>query len=358
MIKVFVDIHVIQSVPPSCLNRDDTGSPKTAIYGGVRRARVSSQAWKRAMRVSFKEHFAQDKLASRTKQPYLLVAEKMIALDSSLSLDEAKNMAEKAIGDSLKKPPKKDIKTNQLSTLLFISHQQAINLAKLVLEKAAKKEIKQALIDYPGVEIALFGRMIAEDSDVNCDACCQVAHAISTHRADTEYDYFTAVDDLAKYTQDHAGGAHLGTVEFNSSTLYRYSTIAAHNLFKELNNEADALQKAITEFVRAFVTSMPTGKQNTFAAFTPPNAVFVSIRTDAPINLAGAFEKPVNAGAEGFVTPSIHKLVEYAQSVYADFAPGPAKGFVVSAGLDELGERVSLEQLLSRVGGEVAGRLE
>ena len=346
MNKLFVDIHVIQSVPPSCLNRDDTGSPKTAIYGGVRRARVSSQAWKRAMRNNFKENFNADELSYRTKSVFDIVADEVIKLDPSISFEDAIKKTTEAI-----KIKEKDGKA---AALFFISRKQAKNVAAAILDGA---NVKSALKTNNGVEIALFGRMVADDADLNCDACSQVAHAISTHRADTEYDYFTAVDDLAKDTQDHAGGAHLGTIEFNSSTLYRYGTVAAHNLYKELNGETDALEKAITEFVRAFINSMPTGKQNTFAAFTPPSAVFVALRTDTPINLAGAFEEAVKAGEKGFISPSIRSLNEYAQSVYADFVLAPSKSFIIGAGLEELGDRVTLEQLLERIGKEVAGRI-
>jgi len=347
MNKVFVDIHVIQSVPPSCLNRDDTGSPKTAIYGGVRRARVSSQAWKRAMRESFKENFKPDELSFRTRSIFDLVATELVKLDSSLELDDATQKAKDAMKINISK------KDGKAGALFFISQKQAQNIASAIIDNG---NIKNALKANNGVEIALFGRMVADDADLNCDACSQIAHAISTHRADTEYDFFTAVDDLNDI-QDHAGGAHLGTVEFNSSTLYRYGTVAAHNLFKELNNEPEALQKAIIEFVRAFIKSMPTGKQNTFAAFTPPNAVLVSLRTDSPLNLAGAFEEPVKTGTEGFVALSVSKLSKHAKEVYADFAAQPVKCFVVGNGLDELGEKISLNELLNKIGPEVGGRL-
>jgi len=350
MNKVFVDIHVIQSVPPSCLNRDDTGSPKTALYGGVRRARVSSQSWKRAMRKMFTEHFIAEELSFRTRSIFELVAGEVIKLDSSVDIDEAIQKAKDAMKINVSK------KDGKAGALFFISNKQAKAVAEAIVNGG---DVKGALKANNGVEIALFGRMVADDSNLNCDACSQVAHAISTHRVDTEYDFFTAVDDLAAETQEHAqAGGHLGTVEFNSSTLYRYGTVAAHNLFKELNCEAEALQKAITEFVRAFVNSMPTGKQNSFAAFTPPSAVLVSIRTDTPINLVGAFEKSVKSGEEGFVALSVHSLSEYANSIYNDFTEKPAKSFVVGTGLDELGEKVSFDSLLAQIGQEVVGRLE
>ena len=347
MKKLFVDIHVIQSVPPSCLNRDDTGSPKTAIYGGVRRARVSSQAWKRAMRNTFKDNFNADELSYRTRSVFDIIADEIIKLDPSINHEDAFKKTTETI-----KIKEKDGKA---AALFFISNKQAKNVAAAILNGG---NVKSALKSSNGIEIALFGRMVADDADLNCDACSQVAHAISTHRTDTEYDYFTAVDDLAKETQDHAGGAHLGTIEFNSSTLYRYGTVAAHNLYKELNGETDALEKAITEFVRAFISSMPSGKQNTFAAFTPPSAVYVALRADTPVNLAGAFEKAVKAGGEGFSSSSIRRLNEYAQSVYADFVSEPSVSFIIGVGLEELGDRVSLEQLLERIGKEVSGRID
>jgi CRISPR-associated protein Cas7/Cse4/CasC subtype I-E len=156
-----------------------------------------------------------------------------------------------------------------------MSTAQARELAKLVVEnpKPGVKESQLALRLNPGIDIALFGRMVADDPTLNTDACAQVAHSISTHKVSNEYDYFTAVDDFS--SEDSAGAGHIGTVEFNSSTLYRYATVAVHELYKQLAGDT---ADAVCEFVRAFICSMPTGKQNTFANRTLPDAVLVALR--------------------------------------------------------------------------------
>jgi CRISPR system Cascade subunit CasC len=154
---------------------------------------------------------------------------------------------------------------------------------------------------------------------LNTDACVQVAHAISTHKVYNEYDYFTAVDDCSP--EDNAGAGHIGTVEFNSSTLYRYATVAVHALRQQVGCDTT---EAVCGFVRAFTCSMPTGKQNTFANRTLPDIVLVTLRRDQPVNLVGAFEKPIPPGDNGYVKASIQRLAAYEKGVYNDFAQAPA----------------------------------
>jgi CRISPR system Cascade subunit CasC len=347
MKKTYVDFHVIQTVPPSCLNRDDTGSPKTAVYGGIRRARISSQAWKRAIRLMFRDYFNEAELGTRTKKIVDLVAGKIIEKDNTKSDADAMELAEKVINLANVSTAKGEAKA-----LFFMSAKQAENLADIALNNpgASKKEAQAALNEGHGIDVALFGRMVADDPSLNTDAAAQVAHSISTHRVENEYDYFTAVDDCA--SDDNAGAGMLGTVEYNSATLYRYATVAAHELFGQLANDEAAVEKAVNEFARAFVTSMPTGKQNTFANRTLPDSVLVTIRADQPVNLAGAFEAPVKG--DGFVKASAQALADYAERVYADFCGTPLKAYVIGSNLDKMGQKVSLPQLLERLGKEVA----
>jgi CRISPR system Cascade subunit CasC len=341
--RVFVDIHVIQSLPPSCVNRDDTGSPKTATYGGVRRARVSSQAWKHAMREMFKDHFSESELSQRTKKIVEKVADKICSLQD-IDRDEAMTLAEKII-----KQAGVSTKDSEAKALFFMSTKQAENLARMALMDPlpGKKDVQEALNEGRGVEISLFGRMVADDPTLNTDAAAQVAHAISTHKVENEYDYFTAMDDRSP--EDQAGAGMIGTVEFNSSTLYRYATVAAHDLKKNLDNDIDATTNAIMEFIRAFVCSMPTGKQNTFANVTLPYAVLVVIRRDQPVNLAGAFETPVKAGEGGYQGKSTEILAKYAQSVYGQFLAEPERAFVTAIGdeLNGLGDPLKFSELLN-----------
>ena len=350
---LFMDIHVIQTLPPSCVNRDDTGSPKTAVYGGVERSRVSSQAWKHAMREYFKDIFAPEELGSRTKHIPDLITEKIVS--SSSEFDSEK--AHKAVLDAIQKT-KLRMKDDENAALIFVSpaqikaiseciiaHNRELNayendLNEKGIDKDRKKEVqrkiddlnkeygekvKKALKDSPSIDTMLFGRMIAMeggDTSLNYDAVSQVAHAISTHAVHTEYDYFTAIDD--EQSSDQAGASHLDTIEFNSSTLYRYATINIKELFVGVGSDT---ARVIKGFVKAFVCSMPTGKQNTFANRTLPDMVYITIRDDQPVNLAGAFEKPVRNDKNGYVDESCKILLEYADKIYQTFADKPVKAF-------------------------------
>jgi CRISPR system Cascade subunit CasC len=341
--RVFIDIHVIQSLPPSCVNRDDTGSPKTAMYGGVRRARVSSQSWKHAMREMFKENFNDSELSERTKKIVVKVADQICNLHN-ISKGDAMALAEKIINQA-----GVSTKDSEAKALFFMSNKQAENMANMALMDPlpGKKEVQEALNAGKGVDISLFGRMVADDPILNTDAASQVAHAISTHKVENEYDYYTAMDDRSP--EDQAGAGMIGTIEFNSSTLYRYATVAAHDLNKNLG-DANAATKAVKEFVRAFVCSMPTGKQNTFANGTPPYAVKVAIRRDQPVNLVGAFETPVKAGEGGYQRKSTEMLAKYAQTVYEKFFTEPEMVFVTAINdeLAGLGDSFEFSELLTR----------
>lgn len=302
--RLFVDVHAIQTVPPSNINRDDTGSPKTALYGGVRRARVSSQAWKRAIRLYFNENGDNSNVGVRTKQVVEYVAEKIMALDPSKCRKDAVELAAKAFGKVGIKAKEVDGRL-ETSVLLFLGDAQATALAKAALSGTDdKKQLQAVLKENPAVDIALFGRMVAEDPSLNEDASCQIAHAISTHGVQTEFDFFTAVDDMAP--EDNAGAGMLGTVEYNSSTLYRYGNIAAHELLKQLGDKEQVI-RSICLFVESFVNAMPTGKINTFANQTLPQALVVVLREDRPVNLVSAYEEPVRP-VSGYVKPSIEKL--------------------------------------------------
>ena len=288
--SIYVDFHVLQTVPPSCVNRDDTGSPKTAVYGGSVRARVSSQAWKHAMRKEFRGMFA------------------------------------------------------EADALFFMSNRQAKEIARLACgDTADKNDFKKALKEYPSVDIALFGRMAASDPTLNYDAASQVAHAISTHAVQNEYDYFTAVDDISE--DDNAGAGHLGTVEFNSSTLYRYANVNVSELRKTLDDAAD-VAVVVRKFAEAFIRSMPTGKENTFANRTFPDAVYVTIRMDQPVNLCGAFEKPVRASEDGYATESEKRLAAYAKKIYSRYAAEPKAAFCIGDALSDIAQQLSLPELL------------
>ena len=297
--NLFLDIHAIQILPPSNINRDDTGSPKTAQYGGVTRARVSSQAWKKAMRDYFNDYGENANVGKRTKNIVDYVASK-IAEKSPDKTDEAIELAE----NTLKKAGI-SIKDHQAKALFFLGDAQANSLAEAAIQgQTDKKALQQCLNENPSIDISLFGRMVADDPSLNEDASAQIAHAISTHAVQNEFDYFTALDDLSK--EDNAGAGMLGTIEFNSSVLYRYGNVAIHELLKQLDSKESTIN-AIKLFVEAFSNSLPTGKINTFANQTLPNALIISLRKDRPVNLVSAFEKPVRTQG-GYLDKSIERL--------------------------------------------------
>ena len=326
--NLYLDMHIIQTVPPSCVNRDDTGSPKTAIYGGTTRARVSSQAWKSAMRKMFRDElFVPEKLGSRTKLVLDMVEKEILNIKPDADARKlAKDVLTK-VGFKFKKEKNNSDEKEKTNVLYFIS--------------------KEKLTKDNSIDIALFGRMVAakELKDLNCDAAAQVAHSISTHAVQNEYDYFTAVDDLSP--DDTSGAGHLGTVEFNSSTLYRYANVNLLELASSLG-EMDA-SAAARGFVEAFVRSMPTGKQNTFANRTLPSMVYVTLRRDQPVNLCGAFEKPIRAGEDGYAAESERRFVEYAKKVYSSYASEPVAAYAIGDEIAELGKVMPLNTLLNAV---------
>jgi CRISPR-associated protein Cas7/Cse4/CasC subtype I-E len=203
------------------------------------------------------------------------------------------------------------------------------------------------------VDVALFGRMIAEikDGAMTVDAACQVAHAISTHRVAMESDYFTAVEELKEIAEKQgagqdAGAGMIGTVEFNSACFYRYANIDVRQLADRLQNDIELTKKAVDAFLKAFIHAIPTGKQNSFAAHNPPSLVFVIVRDGPPVSLANAFVKPITPqSGESLVEKSIAALDDYYGRLVAMYGPGGLKESAVCQM-----EVVSLEHLTVDVG--------
>lgn len=345
--RTILDIHVIQTVPPSNVNRDDTGSPKTAIFGGVPRARVSSQAWKRATRKAFDGLLDKSDLGVRTKRIVELVAGRVIEMAPELS-DDAEKWSGKVLAKTgiklaatkRKKGTPEESEHDEAGYLVFLSNLQVDHLAEAVVAVARDADPDAALKDVKGkelldrdhsIDLALFGRMVADVSDLNVDARAQVAHAISVHKVDNEFDYFTAVDDVKDKAEDEdAGAGMIGTVEFNSSTLYRYATVDVNGLNQSLGS-VEAVRRAVDAFVRAFVTSMPTGKQNTFANRTLPDAVLVQVRDAQPVNLVGAFEDAITT-TTGRAAEAARRLGERSAQLSAAYGSEPVAEWVIAVG--------------------------
>ena len=376
--STYVDIHIIQNLPPSCVNRDDSGSPKSAVYGGVRRLRVSSQSWKRATRLYFNDLLDAKDVGVRTKRVVEVLAER-ITEDAPELAGDAAALAKKVFAATkikLSSPRGKKDAPQESGYLLFLSTSQIARLAELAIASARDgealdaKTIRKIFKEEHAVDIALFGRMVAEDPDLNVDAACQVAHAISTHAAENEYDFFTAVDDdKSRSEEEDAGAGMMGTVEFSSATMYRYATVNLDMLVENLG-DGDAALRALEVFIKGFCLSMPTGKQNTFANRTLPEAVVVSVRDDQPVSLVGAFEKPIRTNeADGYLARSVGALAEHARAIEDNYGLKPLAGFVVALkggdilapeGPDApapLGERVSFTELPGRVLEAVSPRV-
>jgi len=346
--KTMVEIHALQNFAPSNLNRDDTGAPKDALFGGTRRARVSSQCLKRAVRQYFAElvkgqAWAHEDLAVRTKRVLQELTEALVAMGRPES--EASEKARTALA-AVKLTMKDDGKSEYL---LFLGQREIAGVARIVHEqwdgigggesssaegnmagkakkqaaKAAAPELKKALDAVfnggKAVDVALFGRMLTDMPERNQNAACQVAHAISTHGVEREFDFYTAVDDLKP--EDTAGADMMGTVEFNSACFYRYAVVDWDKLVENLQGDRALALKGLRGFLEGFVLAEPTGKQNTFAAHNPPEFVALSVRRNgAPRSLANAFETAVIARkGESLTRRSAEELIRKGNVLQAAF---------------------------------------
>lgn len=354
--KALLELHILQNFAPSNLNRDDTGAPKDAVFGGFRRARVSSQCLKRAMRsyVRDRELLPDGNLARRTKRLLDILTEKLVASGhDATSAGAVAELAFGGLGLKIKDDGKSEyllfLGDREIENAATVIHQHWDELASLVASSAgseakkksskdAKKdaknlvpeEVKKALnrtIRERGqggdaVDLALFGRMLADRPEKNQDAACQVAHAISTHKVDREFDFYTAVDD--NKPEDTAGADMLGTVEFNSACFYRYLAIDLKQLLQNLQNDWELLEKGLAAFLEAAVQAVPTGKQNSFAAHNPPSFLAFTVRKDScPRNLANAFAKPVQArGEQGLADRSVDELEKQWSALDAFYGDG------------------------------------
>lgn len=393
MTRTILDIHILQNMPPNNMNRDDTGTPKSAYYGGVRRARVSSQAWKRATRSRFNELLPPKELGVRTKKVVDALAARITAQDPALA-DVAAKLAEEtlrtATGSSFEVPKRKAKEGDESAVaeskyLMFLSRRQLDALAEVALDasgggdveklkkslkdKEQKARAREAVDTQHSVDIALFGRMVADSADLNVEAAAQVAHALSVHRSDIESDYYTAVDDLSGEAESGAG--MIGTVDFHSATLYRYAAVDVDELhrnlgvgLKEGEPPSTPAAKAAAAFLEAFITSLPTGKINSFGNHTLPSAVIVKLRDRWPISFVGAFEKPVPKSPEGgFLGGSCRRLAGYVPDLEGKYGITGQPTWVFRVGeetlpLAELGADVTLPALLGQVESAVAERLE
>lgn len=366
--KTLIEIHALQNFAPSNLNRDDTGAPKDAFFGGTRRARLSSQCVKRAIREYCRKQ-NKDWVANRTKRIVDTLNEQVapkLKNEKGFTEENLKKAIKKAVTSlgSKKKKVKVD-KHEKTDVLLFLSPKEIDSLGRaitksyvdLLKDKPSDQTVTNLNDAIDGdntsrlsVDVALFGRMLAVMPEKNQDAACQVAHAISTHAVEREFDFYTAVDDLKP--EDTSGADMMGTIEFNSACFYRYAVVDWMKLVKNLQNDEKLALKGLRAFLEGFIVSEPTGKQNTFAAHNPPEFVSISVRHNTfPRNLANAFETAIRVRKDESITKeSATKLIEKAKLLEKVYG-GKGKTIVlnlVGVALKDFGDKVdSLENLLS-----------
>jgi CRISPR system Cascade subunit CasC len=399
-----IEIHLLQNFAPSNLNRDDTGSPKDADFGGHRRARISSQCIKRAVRRYFQERdlIPAAHLAVRTKR-LLEYAHERLKKDGRDEASIRRAITTALAAGGLKLDEKKK---NETQYLLFLGEGEIARFVALVdrhfdalakepkaapavpdKKKTAKKDKAEAKSAAPeevqkavpalfdggkAADLARFGRMLADLPEKNVDAACQVAHAISTNKIHSmKMDYFTAVDDLKELARkqglsEDAGAGMIETTAFNSACFYRYATLDVAELvggFRDdkkthpfgLQGDVELAKTTASAFLQAFVHAIPTGKQNSFAAHNPPSLVFAVVRDGPPVSLANAFVKPVTPrDGKSLVEESIKAMDDYYGRLIGMYGEGGRKASAVcqmdGVQLTHLKEAVeSVEDLIVKV---------
>lgn len=332
-----IELHILQSFPVSCLNRDDVGAPKTAVFGGATRARVSSQCWKRAIRELAKELNKDAFAGSRTRKAAAQLTEALVGLcewDPEVARNTACEVLNLFLGKEPAKPKKNkkaadaddQAATEQTSTLLYFSPDEIATIAKAIHETKQKKtaadskELKDAAVKALGkgvpkdaADIAVFGRMVANAGDLTLEGAGMFSHALSTHKCDNDLDFWTAVEDEKKMGDD-AGAANMGTAEFNSACYYRYAGLNLDLLFDTDHLqclESDDRKKVVEAFVRATLLAVPGARKNSMNANTLPVYVLGVVKEQGqPIQLINAFEKPVWA-KNGVADESVNAMKKH-----------------------------------------------
>ena len=375
---MFVELHILQNFAPSNLNRDDTGMPKDCEFGGYRRARISSQCLKRAVRREPEfSHFLEGIGGGvRTKN---LAAEIGARIEAAIGNNRAvKEVMEILKDGGILEDAKSDGKTN---VILYLDRAQIDDLVNLFVENweqlaKGSKDTKNALREKLGEtlvkaarvpDIALFGRMIVVKNNtpfgklhLNVDAASQFAHAISTNSVNMEFDYFSAVEELPQ--PEESGASYIDSAGFNSACFYRYANVDMGQLTRNLQGDDELAQKTLEAFIRASVSAVPTGKQNSMAAHNPPSFVLAVVRRSSLWNLANAFLKPVAPSREeDLALRSIKALDSYwgkLARMYGDHAVvGKWAVSLEEDGVDNLrgGAVPSVDALVENVLGEGQG---
>ncbi len=343
-----IELHILQSFPVTCLNRDDVGAPKSAVFGGAPRARVSSQCWKRAIRLMLQDSDSRTFGGQRTR--FVVTAINDLFASKGQTEDAAQTLA-LSTAEALGKLDTAD--SGKVKTLLYFSPAELEAVAAAMLEqeigdllpvagqpdsedKEQQKKKKDAcqslnkLAEKPAkalatavkdaADIAVFGRMVADDHSLMVEGAGMFSHALSTHRVANEVDFFSAVDDLKP--EESEGAGHIGTLEFNSACYYRYVGLNWDLLFDEhhLEHFSDEERKQVVDaFLRAAILAVPNARHNSMFGHNPPDFVLGLVRTGQPLSLVNAFEEPVFSN-NGYLQRSQKKMLEHFDTLKTAFS--------------------------------------
>ena len=386
---MLLEMHIIQNFAPANLNRDDSGMPKDCEFGGFRRARISSQCLKSNIRKS-KAFNKRVEAGIRTRR-VVEIASEILADVFGKSIEEAELIAKAIAKTVTKKIDEKDNKTQYLyytdkdelkgiiQELINISEEiqedivaalnpetkkNALKNAQKNIDTAADKALKEYLKvnahKINSIDIALFGRMLADQPTMKIDAACQVAHAISTNKVSMDFDYFTAVDDLNP--DEETGAGMIGNIGFNSSCFYRYASLDVDKLMANIGNKKDQVVNGILGFVEGSIEAVPTGKQNSFAANNPPAYVLITSAMEGmPVSLANAFEKPMMpASGLSLSEKSTQALLKHYNQIKAIYGLHIDKEFELGFKVNEEGKTEavsSFDKLISEIEKYISEKL-
>lgn len=357
---MLIQIHILQNYAPSNLNRDETGSPKDAMFGGLKRGRISSQCLKRSIRHStaFTEAFKDNGLlATRTRRLPSLIDDELKAMnvdDKSRAAIVARvpEIGRESEKDGGTKTEEGEMETKQL---IFLSPNELRPLAKKLLalyqehgdkgwSKVKIGDITKALgKSVPrSVDVAMFGRMTTSAAFEDIEAAVQVAHSLTTNAITQEFDYFTAVDDIS----GESGAGMIGDVEFNSATHYKYLNVHWEQLVKNLGGDTDIARQTVLALLEAAATAQPSGKQNSFAAHNLPDFILVEVnQKNLPVSYANAFLKPARQSfKKSLMEASIARFDEYRQRLRRTYKLDGQHAYVAVYG-DQFSDAIARDSL-------------
>lgn len=342
-----LELHKLQSFPVSCLNRDDAGVPKTCIFGGATRARLSSQTEKSAIKKYWEDKRLEQFKGIRTGYIQSLLLPALAA--HGVNDVQAPELAQKIVGMLGKIDAKNKSK---VSAMIFISPMEIDRIASAVVECKDDKKLEKTVADImkstlprDAADIVLFGRMFADEDNFSIDAACLVAHPLSVHKSTNEFDFFTAMD-MNKPADEPQGAAMMDSAGFVSATFYSYAAVNLDMLKARMPNSAPAeIAVIVREFTEAFALAIPGGRQTTHNAHTRPAFMLATIQTGQPFQLVNAFESPIRANGNGYIEPAIDRLIGYRKAEKAIWG--------LSYDLEVSVPVVSFPELLAEVVGHV-----